>query len=215
MCSSDLEPEGGDRASNEFVVGARRAAHGKPLLANDPHLALTTPGAFHVLHVHVPGQVDAIGASAPGLPLIVSGRNRRVAWGATAVSADVIDVYADTLSADRRRVRTHASDGTAGWAPVRTTPYDLLYRIGGVIPIPVLPFMNVRRETPHGPVLVWDDKAGIAYSARWTALEDDRIHLGGILGMERSRTAAELDGRAATLVTPCLNLMAEIGRAHV
>jgi penicillin amidase len=50
---------------------------------------------------------------------------------------------------------------------------------------------------------VWDDKAGIAYSARWTALEDDRIGLGGILGMERSRTAAELDRRAATLVTPC------------
>lgn len=202
------EPEGGDRASNVFVVGGRRAAGGRPLLANDPHLALTSPGAFHVLHVHVPGQVDAIGAAVPGLPLIASGRNRRVAWGVTAVSADVVDVYADTLSRDLTRVRTHASDGTSGWAPVRTERFDMTYKVLGVLPVPVLPFMNARRYTPHGPVLVWDTKRRIAYSARWSALEDERITLGSLVGLERSHDAAEASRRAATLVTPCLNLMA-------
>ncbi len=200
--------DGSDRASNQFVVGARRAARGAPLLANDPHLALTSPGAFHVVHVHVPGQVDAIGAAVPGLPLIASGRNRRAAWGVTAVSADVIDVYADTLSQDRKRVRTHAGDGTSGWADVRTEPYALTYKVLGVLPVPVPTFMNARRYTPHGPVLVWDTKQGIAFSARWSALEDDRITLTGLLGLERSRDAAELERRAATLVTPCLNLVA-------
>ncbi|MCE9627185.1 MAG: penicillin acylase family protein, partial [Candidatus Eisenbacteria bacterium] len=199
--------DGATRASNAFVVGASRAARGKPLLANDPHLGLATPSPFHVIHVNVPGTVDAIGASVAGLPLIASGRNPRVAWGVTAVNADVIDVYADTLSNDLKRVRTHRPDGTAGWADVSTKPFDMHYRLFGNASIPVLPFMNARRYTPHGPVLVWDTKKKIAYSARWTAMEDDRITLKRFIGLERSNTAAELDERASSLVTPCLNMM--------
>jgi len=104
------------RASDEFVVGPKRSASGRPVLANDPHLGLSTPGPLYVLHVSVPGVLDAVGAGAPGLPLLASGRNRRAAWGVTALSADVVDVYADTLSADGRRVRTHTADGSSGWA---------------------------------------------------------------------------------------------------
>ena len=100
-----------------------------------------------------------------------------LAWGVTAVNADVIDIYADTLSADLKRVRTHSTTGQAGWAKVETKPFDMRYRLFGNVAIPVLPFMNARRYTPHGPVLVWDTKKKIAYSARWTALEDDRITL--------------------------------------
>lgn len=199
--------DGATRASNAFVVGAARAARGKPLLANDPHLGLATPSPFHVVHVNVPGQADAIGASVAGLPIIASGRNPRVAWGVTAVNADVIDVYADTLSSDLKRVRTHGPDGRAGWAEVQRKPFDMRYRLFGNVAIPVLSFMNERRYTPHGPVLVWDAKQKIAYSARWTAMEDDRITLARFIGLERSTTAAELDERASTLVTPCLNMM--------
>src|SRR5262249_35890055 len=116
------DPEHADRASDEFVVGAKRSASGKPILANDPHLGLATPGPSYVVQVSVPGVVDAVGGGAAGLPAIVVGRNTHAAWGVTALSADVVDVYADTLSADGRRVRTHALDGSADWAPVRTEP---------------------------------------------------------------------------------------------
>lgn len=201
------DADGASRASNQFMVGAGRAARGKPLFANDPHLGLGTPSPFHVVHVNVPGEVDAIGAAVAGLPMIASGRNPRVAWGVTAVSADVIDVYADTLSSDLKRVRTHGADGRAGWADVVTKPFDMRYRLWGPLAVPVLPFMNARRYTPHGPVLVWDAKKKIAYSARWTAFEDDRITLARLIGLERSTSAAEIDDRARTLVTPCLNMM--------
>src|SRR5262249_31844099 len=155
------DPDGASRASNEFVVGGARSASGKPVLANDPHLGLATPGAFHVLHVSVPGVVDAIGADVPGLPVIVSGNNRSAAWGVTALSADVIDVYADTLSADDQRVRIHDADGRTGWAPVLRSAFDLHYRVLG-LSLPVPEFVNVRRYTPHGPVLVWDAKHHLA-----------------------------------------------------
>ena len=192
--------DGADRASNEMVVGASRAARGRPLLANDPHLALTTPGAFHVVHLSVPGVLEAAGVAIPGLPAIVSGRSTRCAWGITALSADVIDVYADTLSADGSHVR-----GPAGWVPIVHAPYDLTYRVLG-IPLPV--FGQERRYTPHGPVLSWDPEHHVALSARWSAMEDSRITMARMVGLERSRDANEIAARFRTLVTPTINLVA-------
>ena len=192
--------DGSDRASNEIVVGRSRSASGKPLLANDPHLALTAPGPFHVVHISVPGVVEAAGACVTGLPAIVSGRNTRCAWGVTALQAPVIDVYADTIAADGRHVK-----GPHGDLPVVTSPFDLRYRVLGV-PLPV--FWMQRRYGPHGPVLVWDTKRRLALSARWSALEDGRVTLARLVGIERSRDAAELAARYATLVTPTINLVA-------
>lgn len=187
-------------ASNVFAIGAGRSTSGRPILANDPHLALTTPPAFHVVHVHVPGDVDAIGATVPGLPAIVSGRNRAAAWGVTALSADVCDVYADTLSADGKRAR-----GPNGWSDVITKPYSLAFRVLGV-PLPALG--QVRRYTAHGPVIDWQPKRRIAYTLRWSAFEDSRISIGALIGVERSRNADEVAAAFSALVTPTLNLAA-------
>lgn len=195
--SPDVGPE---RASNVFAVGPDRSASGAPLLANDPHLALGTPGPLHVIHVEVPGVVDAIGACVPGLPVIVSGRNRECAWGITALSADVMDVYADTLSRDRRSVRWQG-----GWAPLRKEPYRMSVRMLKVLPLP--PLGHSRVYTPHGPVLAVDKKRGIALSLRWAA-DDSAVTLARFVGFERSNTAAELAERMRTLVTPGINLVA-------
>ena len=204
---SPRDGEGGERASDEFVVGAGRSASGMPILANDPHLGLATPGPIYVLHVSVPGVVDAVGGGAAGLPAIVVGRNPRAAWGVTALSADVVDVYADTLSADGARVRTHAADGRADWAPVRSYPFDLHFNVMG-LQLPIPPWLQSRRYTPHGPVLVWDTKRRLALTARWSAMEDDSITLRRMLGIERSSSAAEVCERFASIVTPCFNVVA-------
>ncbi|MCC6651652.1 MAG: penicillin acylase family protein [Candidatus Eisenbacteria bacterium] len=194
--------DGSDRASNQMVVARGRSASGAPLLANDPHLALTTPGAFHVVHLSLPGVVEAIGAAVPGLPIIASGRNRDCAWGVTALSADVVDAYADTLSADGRRAR-----GARGWENVIEKPFDLRYRVLGLqLPIPA--FVQSRRYTSHGPVVVFDKKNRVAITARWSAMEDSRISLARLVGLERSRSAAEIAERVRTLVTPCFNVVA-------
>jgi penicillin amidase len=193
------------RASNEFAVGAKRSSSGAPLLANDPHLELTAPGPFHVIHLCVPGLVDAIGATVPGLPSIVSGRNRTCAWGVTALSADVVDVYADTLSDDGRRVRWRGAGADAGgWAPVREAPFDLAFTVLGLrVPIPG----QVRRYTPHGPVLVFDRKRHVALSVRW-AVDDEHMTLAGLTGLERSTSAAEVAKRYRSLSTPGINVVA-------
>jgi len=192
--------DGDGRASNVFAVGAKRSASRAPLFANDPHLTLTMPGPFHVIHVSIADSVDAIGASVPGLPTIVSGRNRRCAWGVTALSADMLDVYADTLSADGREAKV-----AGHWSRVTEAPYDLGFRVVG-IPLPA--FGQVRRYTPHGPVVAFDRKRRVALAVRWSAMEDERITLRRMLGLERSRSAAEIAARFRTLVTPGINAVA-------
>jgi penicillin G amidase len=204
----DDAPELDARASDVFAVGPRRSASGRPLLANDPHLPLTAPGTLHLVHVTVPGVVDAAGACVPGLPAIVSGRNERCAWGITALSATVADVYADSLSRDGKSVRWQG-----GWVKVREAPYDLSFRVLGV-PLPVWLAGQVRRYTPHGPVIALDRKRGVALSLRWSGATD-AVDLGALLGIERSATSAEVCAAFRALVTPTLNVIAADGDGHV
>jgi len=191
------DPE--QRASNVFAVGAGRSASGYPLLANDTHLPLTIPGAFQAIHVTVPGVVDAIGFYAPGIPVIVSGRNATCAWGITALGADVVEVFADTLSADGRRVRWNGA-----WTPIQERGFDLRFRWLG-IPLPA--FGQMRRYTPHGPVLVYDRRNRLALSARWAGLVDS-LAIGPLLGVERAARADQVTAHFLALATPCLNVVA-------
>jgi penicillin amidase len=195
-----------ERASDIFAVGAGRATRHLPLLANDVHLNLTTPSPLYAIHVTVDGVVDAAGACVPGLPIIVSGRNRTCAWGITSLGADVIDLYADTLSADGHRVRSGGQ-----WVPVREADYTMRFAFWG---LKLPPFGQKRRYTPHGPVVALDTKRRIAYAARWAAFERP-ITLHDVLGLERSHDAAELARRASSLVTPALNIVAADVQGHV
>ena len=82
------------RGSNNWIV----QSGGKALLANDPHLGLSNPPIWWMVHLTVPGKLDAEGVSLPGTPGIVLGHNGHVAWGATDVFHDVTDVYDETIA---------------------------------------------------------------------------------------------------------------------
>jgi penicillin G amidase len=196
------------RASNVFAVGGRRSASGMPLLANDPHLQLVTPNSLHLIHVTVPGVVDAAGACVPGLPAIVSGRNARCAWGITSLNGTVTDLFADSLSADGKSVRWRGR-----WERMAEKPYDLRYRVLGV-PLPVGLIGQVRRYTPRGPVIAIDRKAHVALSARWAGATD-ALDLGTLLGLERAGSAAEVCAAFRGLTTPTLNVVAVDRDGHV
>ncbi|HKQ56616.1 MAG TPA: penicillin acylase family protein, partial [Candidatus Eisenbacteria bacterium] len=196
-----------ERASNIFAIGPGRSASGAPMLANDVHLSLGAPGPFHIVHLTVPGVLDAAGASVPGMPLIVSGRNDRCAWGLTSLAADVIDVYADTLSRDGRQVRWRG-----GWVPITTHPFTLRYRVLGVVPI--APPGQVRRYTPHGPVVAYDKKRRLAMSVRWAG-DDQAITLARLLDMPRARSIADLAAAVRTVVTPTSNIVMADRDGHV
>lgn len=85
-------PEG-----NAWAISGQYTASGRPLLANDPHLATTLPSTWYQIGLHSPG-FDVIGWSLPGVPGVVVGRNASISWGITNAMVDVQDVYAERLN---------------------------------------------------------------------------------------------------------------------
>lgn len=82
--------------SNNWVVGPSLTG-GKTMLANDPHLPLSNPSIWYLIHITVPDLVDVQGVSFPGLPAVQLGHNAHIAWGATVVLHDVSDFYLEEI----------------------------------------------------------------------------------------------------------------------
>ncbi len=84
--------------SNNWVVHGSRTSTGMPILANDPHLVLQAPSLWYEAHIVVPGELNVMGVTFPGLPGIVLGHNDHIAWGFTNVGADVLDIFVEQLN---------------------------------------------------------------------------------------------------------------------
>jgi penicillin amidase len=98
---------GGDEffGSNNWAVASSKTGSGNAMVASDPHLGLTSPMVFWPTHLYVgdgqgPGDLEIEGVAFPGIPGVVLGTNRHMAWGATTAGYDVTDVWSDTVSPD-------------------------------------------------------------------------------------------------------------------
>ena len=100
--SSNLETLGAQIfcGSNNWAVSGKKSKTGQPLLANDMHLGLMSPGIWYQIHQHVEGKLNVTGLAVPGQPFVIAGHNDSIAWGMTNVMVDDIDFYAEKLSKD-------------------------------------------------------------------------------------------------------------------
>jgi penicillin amidase len=154
--------------SNNFVVSGAHTASGKPLLANDTHLQLSTPALWYIVHLTTPG-LNVEGFALPGAPLVIIGHNERIAWGFTNSNADVEDLYIEKFS-DANPLEYSAS-GKMLTAEVRHE----------VIPLRGKPDVQLDVVvTRHGPIVHRDaaEQGGRAYALRWTALEPGGLDFG-------------------------------------
>jgi len=157
---------GSGGGSNSWVVSGARTESGKPLLANDPHLALTAPPVWYFAHLNAPG-LSAIGATLPGVPGIVLGRNDRLAWGFTNTGPDVQDLYLEKVQPDGRYL---APDGPRDFTLIKET-----IRVKGADAEEL-----TVRISRHGPVISDAQRAsraalpeGQVLALAWTALAED------------------------------------------
>ena len=163
--------------SNNFVVSGAHTKSGKPLLANDTHLALSVPGIWYLIHVTAPGW-NVEGFALPGAPLVIIGHNDRIAWGFTNSNADVQDLYVETFESEK----SAAYRANGKWLEAQVRKEIIHVRNAPDVELDVL-------VTRHGPV-VRRDPAGDgtrAYALRWTALEPDGLDFGfPILGRAKN-----------------------------
>ena len=134
-----LPPPG--QGSNNWVVSGSRTATGKPLLANDPHLAVSWPSIWFECHLVAPG-LDVAGVALPFSPGIVIGRNERIAWGFTNTEGDVQDLYLERLSDDGK-----SAEYNGGWEPLTVHREEIAVRGRDA------PEVLEVRESRHGPLI--------------------------------------------------------------
>ena len=101
--------------SNNWAVAPSRSATHAALLAGDPHLDLSLPSVWYEMHISVPGSFDVAGAGFPGMPGVVIGFNRDVAWTFTNTGSDVDDFYEETVD-DAAHPTRYKVDGS--WRPL-------------------------------------------------------------------------------------------------
>ena len=83
--------------SNNWVVSGAHTASGKPLLSNDMHLDLRIPNVWYEAHLTA-GDFDVAGVTLPGVPFVIVGHNRYIAWGFTNLGPNVEDVYIEKFN---------------------------------------------------------------------------------------------------------------------
>ncbi len=83
--------------SNNWVVSGALSESGFPLLANDPHRAMSAPSLRYITHLVSPGW-NVIGGGEPTIPGVSIGHNDYGAWGLTIHATDAEDMYVYELN---------------------------------------------------------------------------------------------------------------------
>ena len=185
--------------SNSWVLGPSRTRSGKPILANDPHIAFTNPGIWYEAHMKFPG-FELYGYYLPPLPFALLGQNRERAWALTMLENDDTDLYRETFKADDPGKVMYKGE----WVDVREETE--------VIRVRFWPDQQCKvRVTPHGPVVTdlfreFHKYEGAEVSLSWVCQNVPFTYLDG---MYRAGHASDVEsfGQALSLITsPGINV---------
>jgi penicillin amidase len=212
----DLMGHGDGIGSNSWVVSGDHTASGKPLLANDPHLDVSIPGIWYQMGLHCTTvnedcPFDVSGFTFSGMPGVVIGHNRDIAWGMTNLDPDVSDLFLEKVTG-----KTYLYGGKQ----VPLTERDEVIRVAGrsskLITV---------RSTGHGPLLsdvsaelssvganaevgagapVRDN--GYAVALSWTALTP-RPTADAIFMLDAARDWTDFRAAASRFAVPSQNLV--------
>jgi penicillin amidase len=126
--------------SNNWVVNSQMSSSGKPIIANDPHLAYRAPGIWYAAVIKSP-EWNAAGVSLPGVPGIAIGKNDNISWTLTSIMTDETDFYFETLDSSHTK---YLLDGK--WKDLNILEDTINVRDANGVPI-------VIKSTHRGPII--------------------------------------------------------------
>jgi penicillin amidase len=189
--------------SNNWVIAGRHTASGKPLLSNDMHLGLTEPDIWYMADLKAPG-FHAAGVTLPGMPCVIAGHNEHVAWGFTALYADVQDLYIEKLDG-----KGHYERGDNGkWYPLAIDHEVIKVRGGKDVVLDV-------QLTEHGP-LVYPilEKETRPIALKWT-LYDPSLNSLPLYQLNVATNWKEFSAALATWSWPTQNVVYSDDQGHI
>jgi acyl-homoserine-lactone acylase len=127
--------------SNAYAFGKEATKNGKGLVYGNPHFPWDGSERFYQAHLTIPGKVDVAGGSLYGVPLILIGHTRGLAWSHTVATAWRFTPFKLTLGPDphtyvvdgetkdmeKTDVTVKASDGNGGFTDVNRSIYSTEY----------------------------------------------------------------------------------------
>ncbi len=181
--------------SNNWVVHGSRTRSGKPLLANDPHLELALPSVWYEMHLQA-GDFEVIGQTLPGVPGVVLGHNRNIAWGFTNGMVDDLDFYQERLNG-----KEYLS--SSGWKPLQTITEQIAVK--GLEPQTFE--INLTERGPlANNILDLARHDTLALSIRWTGFEvSDEV--AAFQALNRARSWTEFEAAMQHYTIPCQNVV--------
>ncbi|SFI72248.1 penicillin acylase family protein [Celeribacter neptunius] len=208
---SPMPDNGMAGASNAWAAAPGRSATGATLLANDPHLDFSAPGAWYLARLELTSG-GVIGATVPGIPGVVSGRRERFGWGITAAYLDDADLHIEKQNPDNpKEVLT-----PDGFKPMRSRPS--IVQIKDAAPVTL-----TLNWTDNGPVLpktAFDvdtiTPPGHLVSVNWTALVPDDRSMTALVALNHAGNMSAALQAARDFAAPALNLtMADPDRVQM
>lgn len=206
---SPFKPRALAGASNAWSAAPSRSATGGTLLANDPHLELTAPAIWYLARLEL-ATGGVIGATIPGMPLVLVGRGKTLGWGLTSSYLDDQDVFIEELNpANTEEYRT-----AEGFKPFETR--RSIIKIKDAAPVTL-----VLRRTENGPVLPPSyhnvgtiTPAGHVASLNWTGLDPADTSMSAGLNLMRAQDISQALAASAAFIAPSQNLTLA-DRSHI
>ena len=138
-------PSGGDpfegEGSNNWAIAGSRTRSGKPLLASDPHIAFAAVSCWYGVHLRSPS-LSVAGTGYAGVPAVMIGRNRQVAWGVTNNICSQRDLYQEKTDPGHPGCFLH--DGN--WEPARERTEEIQVKGSPSLTLTV-------RHSRNGPIV--------------------------------------------------------------
>lgn len=187
--------------SNAWAVSGKKTWDGRAILANDMHLGISVPNIWYRIELNY-GDTRAAGLTLPGTPLLISGSNRHIAWGATSLSGDFLDLVrldSDPANPDQYRVGDR-------WQRFEEYPETIAVKGGEEQRIVV-------KQSQWGPVanaLLLGQPVAI----HWTALDTDAVNF-NLFDLEQAETLEQAVKIVNTTGGPPLNVLLADDQGHI
>ncbi|MGR9045509.1 MAG: penicillin acylase family protein [Gammaproteobacteria bacterium] len=180
--------------SNAWAVSGAKTQDGRAILANDMHLGISVPNIWYRTEIQY-GNVHVAGVTLPGIPTMVAGSNEHVAWGATNLAGDFLDLVSLELNPenpDEYRVGHR-------WQRFENVTETIAIKGGEARTIEL-------KRTLWGPVAP-EPLLGHAVAIHWTALDAEAVNV-GMIDLEQSESLEQALDIANLTGGPQLNFMA-------
>ena len=99
--------------SNGLAIGKDLSANGRGILLGNPHYPWTSTDRFYQAHLTVPGRYDAMGVILGGIPIVVIGFNKDVAWTHTVTTAVHFTTFKLALDPGDSSGTSYMADGVS------------------------------------------------------------------------------------------------------